>query len=170
MPSSDIAEIYLQPGEWNLVCTPTVIKTVLGSCVGITFRVHRLGIGVMCHPMLPQYAARPNARGGGVRTGRYVDAVIRDVAQKLNQAGATRREVEVKLFGGADVLTTARERATVGSMNVDTAMRVLKEEGFHISASHVGGRRGVFIEFRTWTGEVLLRRISHMDAETLART
>ena len=169
MLASEVTEICLHPGECLFVRTPTVIKTVLGSCVGITFRVHRLGIGAMCHPMLPHIAARP-IHTGTAGTGRYVDAVVRDLASRFDEAGACRNEVEVKLFGGADVLVTAREKATVGAMNVDTAMRILEDEGFRILASRVGGRHGVFVEFHTWTGEVFLRHLSHMDADALART
>ena len=170
MSATEIPEIYLQPGEWKLVCTPAVLKTVLGSCVGITFRVARLGVGAMCHPMLPNYASRPRLHAGPVAVGRYVDAVIRKLAARLDKLSACRSEVEVKIFGGADVLATVRKETTVGAMNSDTALRILAEEGFNIAASHLGGDRGVFIEFDTCTGEVLLRRLNHMDAATLART
>jgi chemotaxis receptor (MCP) glutamine deamidase CheD len=37
-------------------------------------------------------------------------------------------------------------------------MKVLEEEGFAVSASSLGGKRGVNIRFNTQTGEVLLER------------
>jgi len=165
-----VPEIYLQPGEWELVRTPTVLKTVLGSCVGITFRAPRLGIGALCHPMLPHQAVRSGVHPTPAASGRYVDSIIAELARTLDELGASRSEVEVKLFGGADVLATVSTRATVGEMNAKTAIRVLEEEGFRLSAQHVGGCRGVFIEFHTGTGEVLLRRLKHMEPATLART
>lgn len=167
---SEIPEIYLQPGDWEVVLRPTVLKTVLGSCVGITFRVSRLGIGAMCHPMLPHPAVRSRLHQGSATTGRYVDSIIGELASKLDRQGASRGEVEVKLFGGADVLATARKAASVGKMNADTAVRVLEEEGFRLAASCLGGSRGVFIEFHTATGEVLLRRLNNMDSASMART
>jgi chemotaxis receptor (MCP) glutamine deamidase CheD len=39
-------------------------------------------------------------------------------------------------------------------------MNVLEEEGFAVSASSLGGQRGVNIRFNTQTGEVLLQRHS----------
>jgi chemotaxis receptor (MCP) glutamine deamidase CheD len=55
-------------------------------------------------------------------------------------------------------------------MNAETAIRVLKEEGFRVLASRLGGSRGIFIEFDTGTGEVLLRRLARMNGSALART
>jgi chemotaxis protein CheD len=55
MPESDevLREVYVQPGESCLVSEPAIIRTLLGSCVGVTFWVPRLGIGALCHAMLP---------------------------------------------------------------------------------------------------------------------
>jgi chemotaxis protein CheD len=162
----DLPEFYLQPGEWCLVHRPSILKTVLGSCVSITFRAPRIDASAMCHPMLPVHASRPLVGSDPVAARRYVDYVIREMANEFDRLGAKREEVEVKLFGGADVLASTRERATVGRMNAETALRVLKDEGFQVRASRLGGSRGVFIEFHTGTGEVLLRRLAGMDARS----
>ncbi|HUB51259.1 MAG TPA: chemotaxis protein CheD [Terracidiphilus sp.] len=166
----ETAEIYLQPGEWKLVREPAILKTVLGSCVGITFRAPRLGISAMCHPMLPCYAARPGADPSRLVVGRYVDSVIEQIANKFAGQDAQPGEIEVKLFGGADVLASSRKNATVGKMNGVTALEVLERLGFRPVVSRLGGSQGVFIEFHTATGEVLLRRLNNMDAVALART
>jgi chemotaxis protein CheD len=71
--------------------------------------------------------------------------------------------VEVKLFGGADVLPVDRTlsaRPTVGAQNCQAAVEVLAEEGFTVSASDLGGVRGRRIHFHTGTGEVLLHRLA----------
>jgi chemotaxis protein CheD len=120
--------------------------------------------------MLPKYASRSSARFSPVAPRRYVDYVIRELAHEFDALGARRGEVEVKLFGGADVLPSSRNNPTVGAMNVETTLRVLKEEGFSVLASHLGGSRGIFIEFNTATGEVLLRPLARIDPQALART
>ena len=51
---------YVQPGESHLVTEPTILRTLLGSCVGIAFWAPRLGLGALCHPMLPR--TPPKAR------------------------------------------------------------------------------------------------------------
>ncbi|MGD0910767.1 MAG: chemotaxis protein CheD [Terracidiphilus sp.] len=169
MPELEIPVIYLQPGEWKLVREPTVLKTLLGSCVGITFRAPRIGAGAMCHAMMPHFPARHGAQLKHATTGRYVDSVINQLACEFDALGARRSEIEVKLFGGADVLASSSKSATVGKMNSNAAILVLEELGFSPSVTRLGGTRGVFIEFHTGTGEVLLRRLAQQDAAALAR-
>ena len=160
----ELPEVYIQPGESRLVKTPTILRTLLGSCVGIAFRVPRLGVGALCHPMLPRTPIKLAASLSRSAGRRYVDYAIRDLARQLDALGARRDEVEVKLFGGGDVLvmTANAKRPSVGTMNCEVAIKVLAEEGFAVNASSLGGTRGVNILFNTQTGEVLLQRHSSM--------
>jgi chemotaxis protein CheD len=157
-----LPEVYLEPGESRLVKEPTILRTLLGSCVGIAFRVPRLGLGALCHPMLPQFPSKQGAVLSRSAGRRYVDYAIRDLARQFDALGARRHEVEVKVFGGGDVLLMIKDaaRPTVGRLNCEVAMRVLEEEGFAVSASSLGGNRGINIYFNTQTGEVLLKRHS----------
>lgn len=157
-----LPEVYLEPGDSCLVKKPTVLRTLLGSCVGIAFRVPRLGLGALCHPMLPRFPVRRTEELSRAAGRRYVDYAIRDLARQFDALGARRDEVEVKIFGGGDVLLMIDNaaRPTVGKLNYEVAMKVLGEEGFAVSASSVGGKRGINIHFNTQTGEVLLQRHS----------
>ncbi|HEY1802917.1 MAG TPA: chemotaxis protein CheD [Terracidiphilus sp.] len=167
-PDNAILEIYVQPGESRLVSEPAVLRTVLGSCVGITFLIPRLGVAALCHPMLPKYPAAQLANGD-VRSGRrYVDFAVRDMACRLDALGAGRGEAVVKLFGGNDVLAvTSNARPTVGKLNSEAAIRVLADEGFAVTASCLGGEAGIHITFDTSTGEVRLR---HLDDQVRGKT
>jgi chemotaxis protein CheD len=160
--SGPLPEVYVQPGESRLVREPSILRTLLGSCVGIAFRIPRLGVGALCHPMLPRCPAKPGAPIARSAGRRYVDFAIRDMAQHFDRLGARRGEVEVKLFGGGDVLLMVEDKArpTVGKLNIEVAIKVLEEEGFAVMASSLGGKRGINIRFNTQTGEVLLERHS----------
>ena len=155
-----LPEVYLQPGESRLVREPTILRTLLGSCVWIAFRVPRLSLGALCHPMLPRCPTRPAVALSRSAGRRYVDFAIRDLARQFDGLGARRDEVEVKIFGGGDVLLMESDesRPTVGRLNSKAAMKVLAEEGFAVTASSLGGKRGINIYFNTGTGEVLLKR------------
>jgi chemotaxis protein CheD len=157
-----LPEMHVQPGECRLVSRPSVLHTVLGSCVGITFLVPRLGIGALCHPMLPLCSASRSVGMPDAARRRYVDFAIREMARRLESLGAERNEMRVKLFGGCDVLPveSSSARPTVGKLNADTALRVLAEEGLVASATRLGGDSGINISFRTDTGEVLLRDLA----------
>ncbi len=155
-----MADIYVQPGELHLVRGPTILRTVLGSCVGVTFWNRRLAIGALCHPMLPRC---PEERGRMTVAAlcRYVDFAIREAAKQLDTLGVRRRETEVKLFGGADVLQMehAETRPTVGRLNADRALQILAEEGYSVIAQRLGGQQGIHIDFLTTNGEVRLRKL-----------
>jgi chemotaxis protein CheD len=148
----------LNPGEVQLVRQPSVLKTILGSCVGVTFRSASLGLGALCHGILPTCPPGTDGAEGY----RYVDFAIRDLISRFEALGARRSEVEVKVFGGADVLpvfVTGTARRTVGAQNCQTARDVLHDEGLKILAFDMGGQKGRFIEFNTSTGEVLVRML-----------
>jgi chemotaxis protein CheD len=112
--------------------------------------------------MLPSYPVKPPPGLSLASSRRYVDFTIRDLARQFDARGAKRHEVQVKLFGGADVLLVVgpNSRPSVGKLNAESALRVLRDEGFEVIASCLGGTRGVNIQFHTGTGEVLLRRLS----------
>lgn len=157
-----LPDLNLQPGELYVVRRPAILRTILGSCVGVTFWSPRLGAGALCHGVLPRC---PAILPEGFRLSdgyRFVDFSIRYLAQQFDALGAHRRQIEVKVFGGADVLPVAGERhkPTVGALNCKIALEVLEEKGFVVSASDIGGIRGRRIHFHTGTGEVLLQRLS----------
>jgi chemotaxis receptor (MCP) glutamine deamidase CheD len=75
--------------------------------------------------------------------------------------GVPPSEVQIKLFGGGDVLmvTEGSNRPTVGKLNCEAALRVLEEEDLNVVASSLGGTSGLRIQLHTGTGEVLLYRL-----------
>jgi chemotaxis protein CheD len=154
-----LPRISVQPGRLYLARNPTILRTILGSCVGVTFWSARLGAGALCHGVLPRCPRDTDGADGH----RYVDFSIRYLARQFDALGVSREELDVKLFGGADVLpvTAARlAKPTVGALNCQAAWEVLGEEGLRVTASDLGGIRGRTIRFHTGTGEVLLQRLA----------
>jgi chemotaxis protein CheD len=157
----------VQPGQVYLARGPAMLRTILGSCVGVTFWYPKLRIGALCHGVLPRCPQDVEAPDGY----RYVDFSIRFLAGQFDSLGARRPDVEVKLFGGADVLPIpdpAPRKPTVGAMNSQTAVEVLELEGFTVVASDLGGIRGRTIHFDTGTGDVFVHRHAILEASTTA--
>jgi chemotaxis protein CheD len=158
-----LPEVYLQPGESFLAREPTIIRTILGSCVGVAFWSERLRVGALCHAQLPK-SPKKSAAGLTLANGRrFVDFAIRDLARQFDDLGISRKETQIKLFGGGDVLVVSEKgslKPTVGKLNCESALEVLLSEGFEVAASSLGGHSGLNIRFNTCTGEVLLRRLS----------
>jgi chemotaxis protein CheD len=158
-----LPHLNIQPGELYLARSPAILRTILGSCVGVTFWSARLGAGALCHGVLPRCPQVWPPGSSLSDSHRYGDFVIRYLAQQFDALGASRCELEVKLFGGADVLPISESRQgtpTVGALNCMAATEVLAEEGFTVSASDLGGVRGRRVHFHTGTGEVLLHRLA----------
>jgi chemotaxis protein CheD len=156
-----LPEVTLSPGEYFLACNETVIHTLLGSCVGISFWCERLGIGALCHAMLPKRPTEHPAPLDSAHGYRYVDFCIRDLGRQFDALGANRGEVEVKLFGGADMFRASGPdaRQTIGTLNCDMALEVLQDEGFRVIASNLRQTSGVKIRFNTRSGDVMLLRL-----------
>jgi chemotaxis protein CheD len=161
-PMIELPGVYLQPGELYLARSPSLLKTLLGSCVGVTFWSPRLGIGALCHGVLPRCP-------DGVRDSegyRYVDFAICHLIRQLEGFGALPGEVQVKVFGGADVLPVdirRSSRATVGQQNCQIALEILRRENYCILTSDMGGLTGRTIQFDTGSGVVLVRRLAGLS-------
>ena len=156
-----LPDLNIQPGELYLARTPAILRTILGSCVSVTFFSAKLGAGALCHGVLP-LAPRAWPLDFNLSDGfRYVDFSIRYLVQQFDSLGAFRRELEIKVFGGADVLPGANrvDRPTVGALNRRIALQVLAEEGLNVIASDLGGTRGRRIHFHTGTGQVLVYKL-----------
>jgi chemotaxis protein CheD len=59
VPDFEPRELFLHPGEYAFGDAQTRIRTLLGSCVAITFWHPVLKTGAMCHYLLP---ARPTLK------------------------------------------------------------------------------------------------------------
>lgn len=160
-PATPLPEVHVQPGEIHLIRQPAILRTVLGSCVGITFWAPQIGVSVLCHPVLPRHPVNLPAAMTRGNSRRYVDFAIVEIARHLDSLGTRRSAVHVKLFGGCDVLPALHkpERPTVGKLNCEAALQVLEVEGFRVSASCLGERCGLTILFNTETGDVLVKRL-----------
>ncbi len=91
---------------------------------------------------------------------KYVECSIRHMLEQFRSLGIGHREIEVKLFGGADMFAAGDgERETVGAQNTKIALRTIKKERLTLSKSDTGGSQGRKIFFYTHTGEIFLKRL-----------
>ena len=142
-PSIELPQVYLQPGELYLARSPCVLKTLLGSCVGVTFWSPRLGLGALCHGVLPRCPESVRNSEGY----RYVDFALCHLMRQLEGLGAGPGEVQVKVFGGADVLPVdggRLRRATVGQQNCQSALEVLRRENYRVLTSDLAQELSAF--------------------------
>ena len=149
-------EIFLNPGAFAFGEGHTRIRTILGSCVAVTFWNPELKTGAMCHYMLP---SRPAGRSAPL-DGRYGDEVIEMITDKFRIQELQPRHFQVKLFGGSNMSPGLgnSDAPSIGMKNIEIGARLLKEKGFSIRNADVGHCQHRTIIFDVRSGEVWVRR------------
>jgi chemotaxis protein CheD len=160
---ADSDNVYLKPGELFIGEKNTKVTTILGSCVAVTLFGKRLRIGAICHGALPRCRKKGGCHDICGEAFKFVDCSIRYMLGKLRSYGLADKEIEVKVFGGADTLLTKKEN-TIGSMNVKIALELIRQEKLRIISADVGDSFGRKIIFLTHTGEVYLKRLKDASA------
>jgi chemotaxis protein CheD len=159
------ASYYLKPGELFAGEEAAQVKTLLGSCVAVTMFSPRCRVGSLCHSMLPSCRNETPCDGGCQDGPRYVDCAIRRMLDWFVKRGIGRDEIEVKVFGGADMFSGphGHDYKGIGRQNIDMAMQIIEKEGLKLAASDVGGPRGRKIIFKSYSGEVFLKRLGRLE-------
>jgi chemotaxis protein CheD len=164
--------VYLKPGEAHFSESPALVMTVLGSCISVTMFSAFIGYAGMCHVVLPRCRTEPCSATCD-EPYRYMGCAIRDMVDRFLGKGAKRGEIQVKIFGGSEILKLEgqEKHASVGKQNIEIAKKTLIDEGLKVKASHVGGTFGRKIFFLTHTGEGLMKKIekSALPAEDVWR-
>ena len=144
--------IRISPGECRISDDPGVqLVTILGSCVAACVTDPAARIGGMNHFMLPKsdhgYWGPDRA---SLRFGNFaMEQLINDVLAH----GGRRNHLEVKLFGGANLL---RARSNVGWKNAAFAEAYVAAEGLTLVARHLYGFQPRLIHYLPVTGRVAM--------------
>ncbi len=151
--------VNLHPGELFIAQEPTIITTILGSCVSVCLFCPQQKIGAMCHGVMPE---RKDAVEDSFR---FVDSSIRYMVDILTKGRkiCPAAHLVAKLFGGADVLEVSfamgKKSKTIGALNIESARKALEKQDVPISVEKVGGVHGRKLFFYTHTGEVFIKRL-----------
>ena len=156
MKTNNIKEdgtIYLYPANLVVPKSPTIVHTILGSCVAVCLYDQILKIGGINHYMLPFW------NGQGLPSPKYGNIAIEKLYEKLLQQGANHKNIISKVFGGGEVIQNMNAHFNVGQRNVLVAQEMLNDLKIRIAAQSTGGKQGRKIIFNTSTGEVIQRYV-----------
>lgn len=129
--------VWVAQGEFYVTRRPyEVISTVLGSCVAVCMRDPITGYGGMNHFLLPFARREPTSAMTPDKMLRYGSYSIERLTNALVARGACRDAIEVKVFGGANVLRTG---SNLGHQNADFVESYLKRERLRVVASSLRG-------------------------------
>lgn len=142
----------MSPGDVICATKPTLITTVLGSCVAVTLWDSVQRQGGVNHFVLPHNT--PERDGT-----RYGEMAMAQLLNDMVALGARINHLQAKVFGGAGVLLLGGEHGSVGAANVALALSELSRLRIRVAASRTGGERGRLLIFNTATGEAFVRPI-----------
>lgn len=142
--------VRVLPGEAYVTSrTDETIVTVLGSCVAACIRNPATGFGGLNHFMLPESDSGIwNGASAALRYGNYAMEVL---INEVLKSGCRRQDLEIKLFGGADL---TEGPTLIGSSNVSFVLEYLKAEDLAVASADLGGCYGRRIHYSPSTGVV----------------
>jgi chemotaxis protein CheD len=146
--------LYLHPGQLVATREPTVVTTILGSCVAVCLWDEVGGAGGVNHYLLPEGA------GTDASALRFGNVAIEALIDRLLRLGAQRGRLRAKVFGGACISAVfARQTPNLGATNVTCALDGLAREGLRVDAFDTGGARGRKLLFQTDDGAAWVKQL-----------
>ncbi|WP_437298290.1 chemotaxis protein CheD [Sorangium sp. So ce426] len=143
---------HVMPGQLFASPEPTMVTTIVGSCVAICLWDATTGVGGMNHYVLPEC---PSPAMASVR---FAEFACQRLLERLVALGASSRALQAHVVGGACLISAFRERGThLGAQNVDAGLAFLRVERIRIAQLDTGGNRGRKIVFRTSDGAISIQ-------------
>jgi chemotaxis protein CheD len=149
-------EIFLNPGDFAFGDERTRIRTILGSCVAVTFWHPGLRIGAMCHYLLPARGPSQSEPPGG----KYAEDVIPAITTRFQDRNLLPAAFQVKMFGGSNMFPglTLGESLCIGTKNIHTGLAILTRFGYAITNFDLAGGSNRTVLFDVGSGEVWVRQ------------
>ncbi|PBS11896.1 chemotaxis protein CheD [Lysobacteraceae bacterium NML93-0792] len=161
-PQFKVPAAKLLPTQYLVVDDGTALVTVLGSCIAACVRDPLLQLGGMNHFMLPE------GNVGDGAPARYGSYAMELLINELLKRGASRRRLEAKVFGGANVLKGFTSNP-VGTRNAEFVLAYLDAEQIPVVAEDLRGIHPRKVWFFPETGKVMVNRLPHAhEAEVVA--
>lgn len=155
--------VKILPGQFYVTVQGETVVTVLGSCVSACIRDAASGIGGMNHFMLPEPAPGDSGAWAATagRAARYGSDAMEQLINAVLKAGGVRSRLEVKIFGGARVMSD------VGRRNVEFVRRYIAAEGLALVAEDVGDVYPRHVQFFPDSGRARMRPLRVMHNSTI---
>jgi chemotaxis protein CheD len=152
-----LPKIFIFPGNLEVSKTPKQLTTILGSCVAVCLWDTKLKYGGMNHFMLPLW------NGEGLASPKYGNIAIEKLVNKMLWNGSKIKNIEAKIFGGANVIDTKNGLYNIGERNIEMALMKIQEYGINIKSSSTGGNRGRKILMDTSNFQILHKFIEKQN-------
>ena len=116
-----------------------ILRTLLGSCVGVALYERKLKLVGLTHIVMP------DSMGRNQPVGKYADTAIPETIRRMmDRAGGVRLSLSAKVAGGANMFAhvSPNNTNTIGEQNVVAVEKTLAALEIPILARHLGGTAG----------------------------
>ena len=140
-----------------------LITRDLGSCIGITIRDPRTGIGGLLHAMLPTTLIRKDIPVEQLP--KYVDLGLERMIAEMERMGANRKYMEAKMAGAAHIIQyqSVSPSRDISSRNIQVAVEYLEKHRIKIISMEVGDRYPRTVIFEPGTGQTVIKTFGKQD-------
>jgi chemotaxis protein CheD len=145
-------------GELGVLQGSGMLRTLLGSCIGLVLHDSNSAVGGLAHIVLP------SSNGPTPSPGKYADTAIPELIRLIEQAGGKTRNLTAKLAGAANMFATANPNG-IGDQNLATVERLLHAAGIPVLGRHCGGRQGRRMAYDVQTGAVTVEIVGGQPIE-----
>lgn len=164
-PRFGVQAAKILPGEFYVSTQDMVLVTVLGSCVAACVRDTVSGIGGMNHFMLPENAEE--MRGALIApSARYGAHAMEMLINELLKRGARRERLEVKVFGGGNVIPRM-SHAQIGTRNANFVIDYIERERMPLAAADLLDDYARKVYFFPRSGRVLVKKLRTLANDTV---
>ena len=156
--SYDCYVIKIFAGDWYITHRDDeMLATILGSCVSACVRDPQVGVGGMNHFLLPGDESLISQASDAARYG--VNAMESMINGMIN-AGAEKKRLEFKVFGGGNVINNS---AKICSKNAAFIREYLKREGYVVTSEDLEGEHPRSLHYYPITGKVMMRKLRRKE-------
>ncbi len=139
----------IRMGEMAVAINDGVLRTLLGSCIGVVLYDRKHKVGGVAHVVLPE------SRGKTDRPGKFVDTAIPALMRDMKKLAGGAIEPTARIAGGANMFATEVVE-TVGTQNIEACELSLEALRIPIVGRHCGGIQGRRVSLDTATGLIII--------------
>ncbi len=132
--------------------SPAILRTILGSCVGICIYDRQKKMGGMAHILLPDStnAEQPE---------KFAETAIPLMIEQLLKQGCKREFMSAKIAGGASMFKFKADTplGLIGERNIEMTRKMLEAKKIPLLIEEVGGFTGRVIDFFLEDGRLKIK-------------
>jgi chemotaxis protein CheD len=157
MMGRDSKVINVGIAEIQVAKSPGILRTTLGSCIGIVLYQPELRIGAISHIML---ASDPIGRDKVKNPGKYGETALPMLISQFEDEGAKPGTYSARIFGGASMFKNISSNflQNIGENNISIVREILHKRRIPVIVEDVGGHDGRTISLFLEDGRILLKK------------